>query len=590
MLSSGQILNNTYKIICPLGSGGGGIIYKAYHIRIKKNVAIKLIKDNAKNQCCNRSEVDILKNLKNDYLPQILDFVEDGDDVYTVMEFIDGNDFKKLIEQGRHFSEKQVINYAIQLCEATEYLHSHNPPIIHSDIKPANIMLTSSNKICLIDFNISSVTQNGIAYSKGGSANFSAPEQFKRIIDVPEKIDEFHEYTRFISDDDETEIISADNSFEKSLQNISIPVSKTKNVGKAFIDMRTDIFGIGVSLYYILTERIPINGKLDFRGIKASPQLCNIIRKATSANPEARYKNVNELKMALCDANKRKPSTKLIVILIMVVVLAISGFVIFTNNDFITNLVKPEEELTDTSYESISEISTTVNTEGTTSKANERQMIILPSFIGNDYSDVIILLRNLGLEYKIEFSTKQYVDVGNNCVYYQSPASGTEVEVGDVITIGISTFDDAHTNVNTNTVQIGSLTSDQLAKELINCINDQRQSSNLSELKSDTVADEIAQTILKDKIDGNYDRGTYMQYAYGKFDHINLCGEEKFEIPQETDAVKAAEFILRYEADAAENFSCIWLLEKYKYVGVSVYDHTDGTWGYVFVLCYNDEK
>lgn len=587
MLSSGQILNNTYKIICPLGSGGGGIIYKAYHIRIKKNVAIKLIKDNAKNQCCNRSEVDILKNLKNDYLPQILDFVEDGDDVYTVMEFIDGNDFKKLIEQGRHFSEKQVINYAIQLCEATEYLHSHNPPIIHSDIKPANIMLTSSNKICLIDFNISSVTQNGIAYSKGGSANFSAPEQFKRIIDVPEKIDEFHEYTRFISDDDETEIISADNSFEKSLQNISIPVSKTKNVGKAFIDMRTDIFGIGVSLYYILTERIPINGKLDFRGIKASPQLCNIIRKATSANPEARYKNVNELKMALCDANKRKPSTKLIVILIMAVVLAISGFVIFTNNDFITNLVNPEEELTDTSYESISEISTTVNTEGTTSKANERQMIILPFFIGNDYSDVIILLRNLGLEYKIEFSTKQYVDVGNNCVYYQSPASGTEVEVGDVITIGISTFDEAHTNANTNTVQIGSLTSDQLAKELINCINDQRQSSNLSELKSDTVADEIAQTILKDKIDGNYDRGTYMQYAYGKFDHMNIYTEVKFEIPQATDAVKAAESILKHET---ENFSNKWLLEKYKYVGVSVYDHTDGTWGYVFVLCYNDEK
>lgn len=299
MIQIGQILSDTYAVVEQINSGSGGIIYKAYHRRMKKNVAIKLIKEEIKTDCNVRLEIDILKNLKNDFLPQVIDFVEDGNDVYTVMEFIEGSNFKQLIQSGKSFSEERVRKYAIQLCSAVGYLHKQTPPIIHSDIKPANIMLTPQDNICLIDFNISTIINNGTAYSKGGSAGFAAPEQFRQIISAPNIIDDFHEETRFV-DSDETEILLDDEVPSMS------PCALTKNVSRAFVDTRTDIYGIGSSMYYMLTERIPVDGKIDFRGVKVSSAMRNIVAKAMHPNPAKRYASVSELKMDLKDlANAR---------------------------------------------------------------------------------------------------------------------------------------------------------------------------------------------------------------------------------------------------------------------------------------------
>ena len=114
MIDPGQVLNDTYEITERLGSGGGGIIYKAYHKRMRKFVAIKLIKDDIKGELRNRSEVDVLKNLKNDYLPQVIDFVEDGNDVYTVMEFIEGKKFQAA------YRRRQILyrSTGTQICSA----------------------------------------------------------------------------------------------------------------------------------------------------------------------------------------------------------------------------------------------------------------------------------------------------------------------------------------------------------------------------------------------------------------------------------------------------------------------------------------
>ena len=256
MLQIGDVLGGIYEITEKIGSGGGGIIFKANHLRMEKTVALKLIKEDVKGIIENRAEVDILKNLKNDFLPQVLDFVEDNNDVYTVMEFIEGQDLSVLVKSGKQFDEKNVIKYAVQLCGAVEYLHSQNPPIIHSDIKPANIMLTPSDKICLIDFNISSITNGDRAYSMGGSKGFAAPEQFRKIIDVPLSVDDFHEQTRFISDDelaetmvdnditatlidDKTELLENEYQMDSVRNDLT---AKTKNVSKAYIDTRTDIY------------------------------------------------------------------------------------------------------------------------------------------------------------------------------------------------------------------------------------------------------------------------------------------------------------------------------------------------------------
>lgn len=324
MIETGQTLNDTYEITERLGSGAGGIIYKAYHRRMRKYVAIKLIKEDLKNTLDTRAEVDMLKDLKNDYLPQVIDFVEDGSDVYTVMEFIDGKDFKYLVENGRTFDEKSVRKYAVQLCEAVNYLHSHHPPIIHSDIKPANLMLTMQDNICLIDFNISTLSRHGAAAAKGGSRGFAAPEQFRRLINPPASQDAFHEQTRFMTDS-ETEILTEENVSASSQV-------RTKDMARAYIDIRTDIYGIGATLYYILTGRVPLNGKTDFRGVNVSKQLADVINKAMSADPEQRFENAAQMEEQL-SGNRMRSVYRIAAVSAVLIVLGVMGVSAFSGRE-----------------------------------------------------------------------------------------------------------------------------------------------------------------------------------------------------------------------------------------------------------------
>ena len=76
MLEKGSVLNQTYCLIEQIGSGGGGIVYKAYHKRLRKYVVVKEIRDCVKGILESRAEVDILKNLAHTYLPQVYDFLE----------------------------------------------------------------------------------------------------------------------------------------------------------------------------------------------------------------------------------------------------------------------------------------------------------------------------------------------------------------------------------------------------------------------------------------------------------------------------------------------------------------------------------
>ena len=210
MFKQGELLNGTYKIIESIGSGGGGEIYKAYHTHLDCYVAVKLIKDNIKGKLDDRAEADILKKIKHSYLPQVYDFViTDEGDVYTVMEFVEGMSFSEHLKNGKTFTNAQVIKYAKQACEALSYLHTRKPAIVHSDIKPANIMLTPDDNICIIDFNISSVLSEGGAFAVGKSDGYSPPEQYIK----KNKNSSQDEKTSFYETDiytDKTEIALAD--------------------------------------------------------------------------------------------------------------------------------------------------------------------------------------------------------------------------------------------------------------------------------------------------------------------------------------------------------------------------------------------
>lgn len=178
MLTKGSVLNDTYQILGEIGAGGGGVVYYAKHLRLQTDVVVKRIKDEVRGKIHSRQEADVLKKLKHPYLPRVYDFIETNEGVYTVMDYIPGQSLDKVLRERKRFSQKQVLKWAEQLGEALAYLHNQNPAIIHSDIKPANIILTPEGNICLIDFNVSIVLDAAMKSNVGISAGYSSPEQY----------------------------------------------------------------------------------------------------------------------------------------------------------------------------------------------------------------------------------------------------------------------------------------------------------------------------------------------------------------------------------------------------------------------------
>jgi serine/threonine protein kinase len=159
-LLKGKILNDRYRIIQSLGQGGFGAVYLAEDLGRGKNCAIK---ENLDDSPANRSrflrEASILYNLHHPNLPEVWDhFVIPGEGQYLVMEFVEGLSLIDILEhEGKPLSELRVVNWISQVCDALAYLHSQNPPIIHRDIKPGNIRITSQGKAILVDFGIAKV-------------------------------------------------------------------------------------------------------------------------------------------------------------------------------------------------------------------------------------------------------------------------------------------------------------------------------------------------------------------------------------------------------------------------------------------------
>ena len=297
MFKTGDIIDGRYEIKEQIGAGGGGTVYKAYDKSMRMDVAIKLVKDLllTSSELEVRTEVDLIKRLKHKYLPTVYNFVESDNAVYMVMEYIDGHDIKALSDMGRSFNEETIIHCGIQICEALEELHSQKPPIIHGDIKPSNIMLTPADNICLIDFNISSVMKGNKAILHGYSKEYAAPEQtytkngYKQLVEKP-VVDEYHEETRYLFDE---------TAMGKTTMLDPAVISDGNAQGPAYIDVRTDIYGVGAVLYFMLTGYAPVGGNVDFTDIKVSKKLRNIILKAMAPQPYDRFMTAAEMKKAL---------------------------------------------------------------------------------------------------------------------------------------------------------------------------------------------------------------------------------------------------------------------------------------------------
>lgn len=299
MLKIGETLNNTYVIEEKIGSGAVGMIYKAYHLRLKKYVVIKQIRQELRGKINERIEVDILKNLKHSYIPQVYDFVEHNDEVYTIIEYIDGSSLADELKKRKRFPQKKVIKWAIQLCEALSYLHSRNIPIIHSDIKPDNIMLNIDDSICLIDFNISLLFIDDVSVI-GFTEGYSPPEQ----VSIFNKVNRMC-ICKKLSSTEDTELlenVKATESIKTGFTELNSgkALKKSKNI-KNKIDEKSDIYSLGASLYHLAFGEKPDNFNFDMttkinnQKNKIFKDLYQIIRKATNKDPELRYKTVDEM-------------------------------------------------------------------------------------------------------------------------------------------------------------------------------------------------------------------------------------------------------------------------------------------------------
>lgn len=314
-LAKGIVLENTYEIIEEIGSGGGGVVFKARHLRLQTDVVVKKIKDEVRGKIKSRQEADILKKLKHPYLPRVYDFLETEDGVYTVMDFIRGENLDDAVKRHGKYSQKEVKKWAEQLGEALNYLHSQNPPIIHSDIKPANIMLTDEGNICLIDFNISLAMGNTMESAVGISAGFSPPEQYRDPA-LYAKIT--HNYTlqksiqasmkEMKSDDERTELLVQESKNDKTVSSQDILLQYVPLFGKG-IDARSDIYSLGMTLYFLLVgieppldfdKRIPISETNAF----ISEGFAIILEKMMELDPDNRYQNGGEFLKAIRNCHK----------------------------------------------------------------------------------------------------------------------------------------------------------------------------------------------------------------------------------------------------------------------------------------------
>jgi branched-chain amino acid transport system substrate-binding protein len=185
--SAGQVLNNRYRIVNLLGQGGFGAVYRAWDVRLHLPCAVKQNSETTP-QAARQfiHEAKILSKLRHPNLPKVTDyFTLPGVGQYLVMEYIDGEDLQaKLDRAAGPLPEQQVLAWADQILDALVYLHGQEPPIIHCDIKPANIRITSQGQAFLVDFGIAASQDSGVKTSKGARAvtpGYSPLEQYTRL-------------------------------------------------------------------------------------------------------------------------------------------------------------------------------------------------------------------------------------------------------------------------------------------------------------------------------------------------------------------------------------------------------------------------
>jgi eukaryotic-like serine/threonine-protein kinase len=225
MVQTNTLLQNRYRIIRQVGKGGMGTVYMAKDENLGTTVAVKQnVLTEQKLIDAFRREARLLASLRHSALPQVKDhFIIDGTGQFLVMEFIAGDDLETILEKRRTkiapagvvkpFEIEQIVNWAEQLLDALDYLHTRQDPIIHRDIKPQNLKLADRNQIILLDFGL----------AKGNPAEMTQMTT----------VGSLYGYTPNYA-----------------------PIEQIRGIGT---DPRSDLYALGATLYHLITGLPPVD-------------------------------------------------------------------------------------------------------------------------------------------------------------------------------------------------------------------------------------------------------------------------------------------------------------------------------------------
>ncbi len=212
MIEKGKIINNRYEILSRVGAGGMSNVYKAKDHKLNRNVAIKVLKseysDDKTFVSKFRVEAQSAASLIHPNIVNVYDVGEDNGTYYIVMELIEGITLKNYIEKKGQLSVKETISIAIQIANGIEC--AHNNQIVHRDIKPQNIMISREGKVKVTDFGIArAASANTMSGTAMGSVHYISPEQ----------------------------------------------------AGGKYVDEKSDIYSLGITMFEMLTGRVPFDGE-----------------------------------------------------------------------------------------------------------------------------------------------------------------------------------------------------------------------------------------------------------------------------------------------------------------------------------------
>jgi len=230
-IEPGQILRDRYIIREIIGRGGMGSIFLAEDKRLPGRLcALKQVRydqdipENLRIQTHEQfyREASVLARLDHPNLPKVSDYFSDSDCDYLVMDFVPGDDLKVLMDRSRRrrnfLNQDEVLQWAAQICDAMEYLHNQDPPVIHRDIKPSNLKLTPNRLVKLVDF---------------GLVKQMAPEELTITV-----------------------IQGRGTALYTPLEQYGGDAGHT--------DTRSDIYAFGATLYHLLTNHPPVEAKHRF--------------------------------------------------------------------------------------------------------------------------------------------------------------------------------------------------------------------------------------------------------------------------------------------------------------------------------------